>query len=130
MAKQDNKTFFSEWLERLQQESWQLELLISGLALFGIYESQDFLVEMNMYAKNNSEGIARMTQNLFIGIFKVGWKIFFINLLIHVILRGLWIGAIGLRYVSLHFIKLNFVSNALTFNKKIKTPYTHGLVIL
>lgn len=100
MAKQDNKSIFSEWLEKLQQESWQLELLISGLALFGIYESQDLLIEIKMYAINNSEGITRVTQSFFIGIFAVGWKIFFINLLIHVILRSLWIGAIGLRYVS------------------------------
>ena len=27
---------FSQWLEKLQQESWQLELIISGIALFGI----------------------------------------------------------------------------------------------
>lgn len=101
MAKHDNnKSFFSEWLEKLQQESWQLELLISGLALFGIYESQDLLIELKMYASNNSEGLARVTQRYFISILGVGWKIFFINLLIHVILRGLWIGAIGLRYVS------------------------------
>ena len=100
MAKQDNKSFFSEWLEKLQQESWQLELLISGLALFGIYESQDLLIELRMYVQSNSEGMTKVSQNFFIGILGVGWKIFFINLLIHVILRGLWIGAIGLRYVS------------------------------
>lgn len=100
MAKQDNKSFFSEWLEKLQQESWQLELLISGLALFGIYESQDLLIELKMYVTGNSEGIARMSQIFFLGILEIGWKIFFINLLIHIILRGLWIGAIGLRYVS------------------------------
>jgi hypothetical protein len=100
MAKKDSNTFFSDWLEKLQQESWQLELLISGLALFGIYESQDLLIELKMYANSNSEGLARVTQSFFIGIFAIGWKIFFINLLIHVILRGLWIGAIGLRYVS------------------------------
>ncbi|MEM9545674.1 MAG: hypothetical protein AAGA77_06860 [Bacteroidota bacterium] len=100
MAKQDNKSIFSEWLEKLQQESWQLELLISGLALFGIYESQDLLIELRMYVANNSEGTTRVTQNFFISILEVGWKIFFINLLVHVILRGLWIGAIGLRYVS------------------------------
>jgi len=100
MAKQDTKSFFSDWLEKLQQESWQLELLISGLALFGIYESQDFLIELKMYVLSNSEGITRVSQNFFLNILGVGWKIFFINLLIHVILRGLWIGAIGLRYVS------------------------------
>jgi len=120
MAKQDNKSIFSEWLEKLQQESWQLELLISGLALFGIYESQDFLIELRMHAQNNSEDLTRFTQNFFIAILGIGWKIFFINLLIHVILRGLWIGAIGLRYVSqdIDYESLNYSEYFTTMLKK------------
>lgn len=119
MAKQDSKSFFSEWLEKLQQESWQLELLISGLALFGIYESQDLLQELNIYIGGNSTGFARTTQFFFLEILNVGWKIFFINLLIHVILRGLWIGAIGLRYVSqdIDYESLNYSQH---FTKMLK----------
>jgi len=30
---------FSKWLDKLQQESWQLELLISGVAIFALWES-------------------------------------------------------------------------------------------
>ena len=119
MAKQDNKAFFSEWLEKLQQESWQLELLISGLALFGIFESQDLLIEFKMYTSNNSEGIIRVTQSFFISILGVGWKIFFINLLIHVVLRGLWIGAIGLRYVS-HDIDYDALNYSEYFTKMLR----------
>ena len=33
MAKDKNKSFV-KWIEILQQESWQLELLISGFAIF------------------------------------------------------------------------------------------------
>ena len=45
-------------------------------------------------------------------ILKGSWYIFLINLLIHIILRGLWIGAIGLRYVSedIDYEKLNLSS--------------------
>jgi hypothetical protein len=35
----DSKSVFKEWLEKLQQESWQLELLISGFVAFGIYSA-------------------------------------------------------------------------------------------
>ncbi len=100
MAKQDRKSFFSEWLEKLQQESWQLELLISGLALYGIYESQDLLIELKIYVRNRFEGQTLGVLWFLLRTLGVGWKIFFINLLIHIILRSLWIGAIGLRYVS------------------------------
>jgi len=96
------KVSFSDWLELLQQESWQLELLVSGFALFGIWESRHFLKGFNSYVNAHTpEELS--TIFLFIGFFfllKAAWGIFFINLLIHVVLRGLWIGAIGLRYVS------------------------------
>jgi len=96
------KKLFTEWLEQLQQESWQLELLISGFALFGIWESRELLTEFREYLDIhnpvNSDAIVAVR---FLGaMLQVAWFIFFINLLIHVILRGLWIGAIGLRYVS------------------------------
>lgn len=96
------KASFSDWLELLQQESWQLELLVSGFALFGIWESRHMLKRFDAYIGSHSpEEIS--TLFLLIGFYlllKAAWGIFFINLLIHVVLRGLWIGAIGLRYVS------------------------------
>ena len=30
---------FKKWLDKLQQESWQLELLISGFAIFGLFSA-------------------------------------------------------------------------------------------
>jgi len=109
MAKneKDNKTFFTEWLEKLQQESWQLELVISGLALYGVYYGKSGLSYISFAADQSS---SPFLLNLLYAIFAVGWKIFFINLLIHVILRSLWIGAIGLRYVSdeIEYEKLDY----------------------
>lgn len=100
MANPKPATFFKEWLEKLQQESWQLELLISGLALFGIYESRAWINELDLYTDQNQIGMVKYIFNFLNSILHVGWKIFFVNLLIHIILRSLWIGAIGLRYVS------------------------------
>lgn len=88
-------------MEKLQQESWQLELLISGFALFGVYESKtvidDFAVYVDLYV---DKGLVSAAVGLLITILRAGWALFFINLLVHIIFRGLWIGAIGLRYVS------------------------------
>ena len=101
--KDKKKVSFSDWLELLQQESWQLELLVSGFALFGIWESRHLLMRFDAYLGSHMpDEIGGMTFLLigFYGLLKAAWSIFFINLLIHVVLRGLWIGAIGLRYVS------------------------------
>lgn len=90
----DSKSFFKQWLERLQQESWQLELIISGFALFGVYSSRGMISDLGIYMDNHS------ALRFVLILVSVGWNIFFFNLLVHVILRSLWIGAIGLRYVS------------------------------
>lgn len=94
------RKFFSEWLEQLQQESWQLELLISGFALFGIWESRVLITHLQEYLMIYGTGSMERYLNTMVLIFKFGWVAFFCNLLLHIILRGLWIGAIGLRYVS------------------------------
>ncbi len=93
----DRKVFFTAWLEKLQQESWQLELIISGLALYGVYNSRGLSDHFQLLA---DQATSPIFYNFLGTLFNVGWKIFFINLLVHVILRSLWIGAIGLRYVS------------------------------
>ena len=104
------KQFFSEWLEKLQQESWQLELLISGFALFGVWESHGFLIYIQDYIAAHTFGQLEQVLQLIIYALLVGWVIFFTNLLIHIIFRGLWIGAIGLRYVSgdIEYDKFNY----------------------
>ena len=104
-------SFFREWLEKLQQESWQLELLISGFALFGIWEARSFIMDLSEYVNiHRVSGFLGMFLDFASMILKAGWLIFFVNLIIHIILRGLWIGAIGLRYVSqdINYDQLNY----------------------
>ncbi len=104
------KQFFKEWLEKLQQESWQLELLISGFALYGIYEARPLLHDVSVYIDLNRYGQFSGLFNMSKTVLNFGWVIFFINLLVHVVLRGLWIGAIGLRYISaeIEYDELNY----------------------
>ncbi len=111
------KELFRKWLEKLQQESWQLELLISGFALYGIYESKSFISEISLYSDKVSNPFFI---NVLTTLLNVGWKIFFINLLVHVILRSLWIGAIGLRYVSgeIDYERLNYSEKFTTYLEK------------
>ena len=97
-----SKSSFKEWLEKLQQESWQLELLISGFALFAIWEARSLIPMFDVYDNLHSglDQTFSVTLDMLAIFLTVAWRIFFFNLLIHVFTRGLWIGAIGLRYVS------------------------------
>jgi hypothetical protein len=99
---------FKKWLDVLQQESWQLELIISGFAIYGLFAVIEPLEMAGMEAENNDNMYSVL---LFQGLI-ASWYIITINLIAHVILRGLWIGAIGLRYVSgeIDYKTLNYSS--------------------
>lgn len=86
---------FKELLDKLQQESWQLELLISGFAIFGLFTA----IEPLSIARQESVAAESYTKFLFV-LASISCLVLIVNLIIHVVLRGLWIGAIGLRYVS------------------------------
>lgn len=97
---------FKKWLDILQQESWQLELIISGFAIYGLFMIIDPIEFANQEAQNDGN----MYRIMLMQGLMVSWYILTINLIAHVILRGLWIGAIGLRYVSgeIDYEKLNY----------------------
>lgn len=95
------KSKLAQWLEVLQQESWQLELLVSGFAIFlliGTYEPiQDLGSRIRLLAVDSSTYSALL---LPYGILVAVWFALVFNLIVHVLFRGLWISTIGLRYVS------------------------------
>jgi hypothetical protein len=109
MKKGKNKSFI-KWLEILQQESWQLELLISGFAIFLLAESfepvRNLDDQINLLLSGSAYyGLLYIPYQVILG----AWYVLIINLILHVLLRGLWISTIGLRYVSgdIDFNKLN-----------------------
>jgi hypothetical protein len=89
-------TKFQKLLNKLQQESWQLELLISGFAIFGLFSTIN-LIEAPVARSIIDDD---RFKTVFLFILFISCYILIFNLLIHVILRGLWIGALGLRYIS------------------------------
>ena len=96
MSKDFNNPAFKKLLQKLQEESWQLELLISGFAIFGLFTAYEPITIAAKEAQNNDQVYAGLIY-MFLGI---SIAILLFNLLLHVVLRGLWIGALGLRYVS------------------------------
>lgn len=113
---------FKKWLDLLQQESWQLELIISGVAIFGLVQAVEPIIHIMNSIRAKSEG------EFFLGFISgIGFTAILISLLslticliIHVILRGLWIGAVGLRYFSgdIDYEVLNYTDKFKTYLKK------------
>ena len=96
MSRDYKDSSFKQLLDKLQQESWQLELLISGFAIFGLFSAIDSISLKLDIAQHDKI----IVDSLVWFAAKISCWILIANLLIHVILRGLWIGALGLRYVS------------------------------
>jgi len=96
MSQDYNDPAFKKLLVKLQEESWQLELLISGFAIFGLFTAFPTITESVNEAKNTQQ-IYKFVISL---VAQISCAILIFNLLLHILLRGLWIGALGLRYVS------------------------------
>lgn len=107
---------FKKLLQKLQEESWQLELLISGFAIFGLFTAIPTITE-SLKEAENSQQIYKFVISL---IATISCYILIFNLLLHVLLRGLWIGALGLRYVSgdIDYDSLKYSSKFTKYLKK------------
>ncbi len=107
---------FQELLDKLQQESWQLELIISGFAIFALFTVYPKITLALQVAQNDNE----IPYFVIMLIALIACSILLFNLLVHVILRGLWIGALGLRYVSgdIDFESLNYHNRFTKYLKK------------
>lgn len=116
MSQDYNNPAFKKLLQKLQEESWQLELLISGFAIFGLFTAYEPFLEGMQKSQNNQQ------LYLFV-IYSIGLiscAILLFNLMLHVLLRGLWIGALGLRYVSgdIDYDVLNYSQKFTKYLKK------------
>jgi hypothetical protein len=110
------KPEFKKLLQKLQEESWQLELLISGFAIFGLFTAFPWLAENSKDAQNSRQ-IIKYTVLV---VTQISCAILIFNLLLHILLRGLWIGALGLRYVSgdIDYDVLNYSPKFTNYLKK------------
>ena len=100
-SEKSNKSHLKNWLETLQQESWQLELLISGFATYGLFELRNSLLVRIFLINANFSNDQLLNINLLIlSVAYFVTHIFIVNLFTHIFVRGLWIGALGLRSVS------------------------------
>jgi hypothetical protein len=108
--KQHKETTDKQYLDRLQRDSWNLELIISGLALFGLIALYDKFGDLGKVSEITGDSFVGGVIMTGVAIIYFSATIVFVNLIFHLLLRGLWIGAIGLRSVSgdINFYQLRF----------------------
>lgn len=80
-----------KWLQDLEENSWNLELLISGSAIFSLIQATDWLVDTN-YSLLISVG--SMTLWRLGGLLNVVLNLLTVGFAIHLVMRGLWVAAL------------------------------------
>ncbi len=108
----------NQWLKKLERESWQLELLVSAFTIFLLIGAQEAFGEIIFDLGHNVHGFAIML--IFImGLIQASIIALTAFLIIHLLLRGFWIGTIGLRSVqpTIDYDKLNYSD---LFQEKLK----------
>lgn len=96
-----NEQELTTWLDYLQRESWQLELLISGFVVFlligGWGPVKDWEYDLNLMMNASKK---YYFLNFIYYTLRTAYLSLLACLLFHVALRGIWIAAIGLRSIS------------------------------
>ncbi len=107
---------FKKWLDKLQENSWNLELIITGFSIYGLIMFSGFLDELRLEALYLNNGIS----NFGIVLMKIAVFLLIFNLCIHVLARGLWIGCLGLRSVSgeINYKELNYSQKFIDYLQK------------
>lgn len=110
-----------DWLKKLERESWQLELLVSAFTIFlligATVQYDEFLTDLQFRYNFNETGL--VIGFIFLILLKQALFALTICLVAHLMLRGFWIGTIGLRSVqsSVDFDGLKYSE---LFTRKLK----------
>ncbi|MEL6805553.1 MAG: hypothetical protein AAFO91_17425, partial [Bacteroidota bacterium] len=111
----------SSVLDSIQQNSWELELLISGFAIFLLLAAVEPVhqLEIDLALLIVQTEVASVLLLIYYPFLTSLWLLIG-SLLIHVLLRGLWIAAIGLRYVSgdIDYTRLKYQPKFSSYLKK------------
>ncbi len=126
---EEKKIPVPKWLEDLQQKSWEPEILLSGIVLYGMFKVPELLDGFQSYYKLNIHGNSNDIDNL-IALFKTGIYWLITGLIMHLICRGIWIGMVGLSYTFPKGIQMEKIHYKEPFASKVrKTPAFEQIVI-
>jgi len=97
MSGQNQSNEKPSWLGELQQKSWEPEILLSGIVLYGMFQAPGLLDNFLAFAKLNLFGNFNDLDN-FIALLKIALYWLILGLILHLVSRGIWVGMVGLSF--------------------------------
>ncbi len=92
----EEKKTTPKWLKHLQENSWELELLISGGAIFSLFKLSDLLLDYQFTLKMTSLLIGLDIYSI---AAMLAIKMLTLGFCSHLLLRAFWLGMICINYV-------------------------------
>lgn len=86
-----------KWLSELQLKSWEPEVLLSGIVLYGMFKMPGLLDDFLHYFRVNFSASSNNPEN-FVSLMKVAVYWLTGGLIAHLISRGIWVGMVGLSF--------------------------------
>jgi len=84
------------WLKQIQENSWELELLISGGAIFSLFQLSGSWI---IWVESTNEFTFFMGRNVILMIGTLGLELLKIGFITHIMLRALWLAMVCVNYV-------------------------------
>ena len=107
-----------KWLRKLERESWQAELIISGAAILGSLQLPGVLERVEVYCLLNFDRDTLFLCYLALIYWRILTYCLIVAFVFHFIVRALWIGMVGLNSVYTEGFKPN---------KRFATHYQENL---
>lgn len=132
-----NENRMPQWLKELQENSWEVELLISGGAIFALIQADIALLDLYWTLKTTS---VFPGMNIIMLILMIALKTLTLGFVFHLLLRAIWLSFICINYVfpsGIKFEKLklqkpykvNTSKNPDLHEQIIKVDRASGLVV-
>ena len=93
------KPHTADWLKELGEQSWQAELILSGLVITGLFQMPDLFIKWVEASIIQSGEIEYIFLNLASVFFLVGIDCLIIFFGLHLLFRGIWIALLGFNSV-------------------------------
>lgn len=89
------------WLARVQEQSWEPEIIISGIVLYALYQIPELIGRLEHFLTNYSWPIfsAGSADEVLISLLMVANVWLIIGFTVHLFLRSVWVAYVGLSYV-------------------------------
>ncbi|MCC5929665.1 MAG: hypothetical protein JJU28_10500 [Cyclobacteriaceae bacterium] len=118
MKKQKNNSKkIPRWLKKVQKNSWEPEILLSGFVLIGLFQLPDKINNLSVYMR--AELLQGNMNGAFLALQQAVYILIF-GLIIHLFLRSVWVGLIGLSYTFPGGIKPENLNFQPAFKEKTK----------